>query len=264
MPPRHCVFVCDLDEMEKAFKFPLSSYVEEFLERPTPGDRLRGFAELAFANAQQIQTLRHQDRETMVMARRLMATGQGPHGELAGHLKDLTGDYCRTRTGSQFKWFLHAFAASGRMWIREFVCSAGREWVEEALNLLLIQRGFSSTPEEAEEYRMTRETLLRLGGPFPVKEAGREVSDTTEVTVDAFPWCPLPDGSTHFRLVSSLYVTSVARTLTTLDTSPQAFQAADRPTPERLQEMARDQVNRLRGFLQLPFLRPAVLAFIGS
>src|SRR5439155_1315718 len=103
MPVRHCVFVCDLAEMEKAFQLPLSTYVGEFLERPTPGDRLRGYAELAFANEEQIQTLRKQDRGTMVMARRLMITGQGPASELPSHLQDVTADF-----GPQ------AFADAGR------------------------------------------------------------------------------------------------------------------------------------------------------
>jgi len=62
MPVRHCVFLVDLTEMEKAFQLPLSIYVDEFLERPTPGDRLREYAELAFADEQQIQTLRKADR----------------------------------------------------------------------------------------------------------------------------------------------------------------------------------------------------------
>src|SRR6185295_18937566 len=127
MPVRHCVFLADLAEMEKAFQLPLSIYVDEFLERPTPGDRLREYAELAFADEQQIQTLRKADRETMVMARRLMVPGQGPRNELPAHMNDVTGDYIKTRTTSQFKWLLHAFAASGRAWMREAICSSGRE-----------------------------------------------------------------------------------------------------------------------------------------
>ena len=139
MPVRHCVFIADLAEMEKSFQLPLSVYVDEFLERPTPGDRLREYAELAFADEQQIQTLRKADRETMVMARRLTAAGQGPRTELPQHMNDVTGDYVKTRTTSQFKWLLHSFGASGRSWIREFVCSSGREWVVETVNLLFVQ-----------------------------------------------------------------------------------------------------------------------------
>ena len=140
MPVRHCVFVADLAEMEKSFQLPLSVYVDEFLERPTPGDRLREYAELAFADEEQIQSLRKADRETMVMARRLVASGQSnPRKELPQHLNDVTGDYAKTRTTSQFKWFLHSFGATGRPWIREAVCSSGREWMTETLNLLFVQ-----------------------------------------------------------------------------------------------------------------------------
>src|SRR2546423_1335025 len=190
MPVRHCVFVADLAETEKAFQLPLSIYVDEFLERPTPGDRLREYAELAFADEQQIQTLRKADRETMVMARRLTAAGQGPRTELPQHMNDVTGDYVKTRTTSQFKWLLHSFGASGRSWIREFVCSSGREWVVETVNLLFVQPGFSTTPEEGEEYRLTREALLKLSGPFPINESGREVEDPEPVTEAGFPWVP--------------------------------------------------------------------------
>src|SRR4029078_11065924 len=105
MPVRHCVFSADLAEMEKAFQLPLSVYVDEFLERPTPGDRLREYAELAFADEQQIQTLRKAHRATMVMSRGLDARGQGePRKELPTPLNDVTGDYVKTRTTSQFKW----------------------------------------------------------------------------------------------------------------------------------------------------------------
>src|SRR6185503_4088326 len=218
MPVRHCVFVADLAEVEKAFQLPLSVYVDEFLERPTPGDRLREYAELAFADEQQIQTLRKADRETMVMARRLVASGQGePRKELPGHLNDVTGEYAKTRTTSQFKWFLHAFGAAGRPWIREAVCSSGREWMGEAINLLFVQRGFSSTPEEGEEYRMTREALLKLTGPFPINESGRDVEDPEPVTEAGFPWVPREDGVVNFRLVPSFSVPTVARTLATID-----------------------------------------------
>ena len=264
MPARHCIFVCDLAEMEKAFQLPLSSYVDEFLEHPSPGDRLRGYAELAFANEEQIQTLRKQDRGTMVMARRLMATGQGPNTELPGHLNDVTGDYCRTRTTSQFKWLLHSFAVSGRPWVREHVCASGREWVEEAVNLLFVQRAFSSTPEEAEEYKLTREALLRLSGPFAVKEAQAEVDDTHAVTPEEFPWCPREDGVVNFRLVPSFQIPTVARTLATLEFSPQSFVDTGRNTPERLQTLTRENCERLRAFLQSTYQRPAVLAFIGT
>src|SRR5579864_3971090 len=246
MPVRHCVFVADLAEMEKAFQLPLSSYVDEFLERPTPGDRLREYAELAFADEQQIQTLRKADRETMVMARRLMTPDQGPRAELPSHLNDVTGDYVKTRTTSQFKWLLHAFGASGRSWIREFVCSSGREWVEEAVNLLFVQRGFSSTPEEGEEFRLTREALLRLTGPFPVNEAGREVEDPTPVGNEAFPWLAREDAVINFRLVPSFSIPTVARTLSTVDFSSQAFQDAGRTSGDRLRALAKENSSKFR------------------
>lgn len=264
MPVRHCVFVVDLAEMEKAFQLPLSVYVDEFLERPTPGDRLREYAELAFADEQQIQTLRKADRETMVMARRLMTPGQGPRTELPSHLNDVTGDYIKTRTTSQFKWLLHAFGASGRAWVREFVCSSGREWVEEVLNLLFVQRGFSSTPEEGEEFRLTREALLKLTGPFPVNESGREVEDPSPVGAEAFAWLAREDGVVNFRLVPSFSVPTVARTLATVDFSAQAFTDAGRKAAERLQTLAKENTSKFRSALQLAFPRPAVLAFIGS
>src|SRR5579862_2353945 len=264
MSVRHCVFVADLAEMGKAFQLPLSVYVDEFLERPTPGDRLREYAELAFADEQQIQTLRKADRETMVMARRLMTPGQGPRTELPTHLNDVTGDYIKTRTTSQFKWLLHAFGASGRAWVREFVCSSGREWVEEAINLLFVQRGFSSTPEEGEEYRLTREALLRLTGPFPINESGREVEDPTPPGEESFPWLARQDGVVNFRLVPSFSVPTIARTLSSLDFSAQAFQDAGRTSAERLQGLVRENASKFRAALQLPYSRPAVLAFIGS
>jgi hypothetical protein len=264
MPTRHCVMVCDLSEMEKAFQLPLSVYVEEFLERPSPGDRLRGYAELAFADEGQIQTLRKQDRGTMVMARRLMVTGQGPTSELPGHLSDGTGDYCRTRTTSQLKWFLHSFAATGRPWISEHVCTSGREWVEEAVNLLFVQRAFSTSPEEAEEYRLTREALLRLSGPYPIKEAAAEVEDTHNVTPEEFPWCPREDGVVSFRLVPSFQIPTMARTLATIDFGPPSFAETGRNTPERLQTLTRDNCARLKGLLQTGYQRPAILAFMGS
>jgi hypothetical protein len=264
LPARHCVFVCDLAEMEKALQLPLSVYIDEFLERPTPGDRLRGYAELAFANEGQIQTLRKADRETMVMARRLMVTGQGPGSELPAHLGDLMGDYCRTRTTSQFKWLLHAFAASGRGWVREHLCSSGREWVEEALNLLFVQRAFSTTPEEGEEYKLTREAFLRLSGPFPIKEAQAEVEDTHTVTAEEFPWCPREDGVANFRLVPGFQIPTVARTIATIDFSPEAFTDTGRNTPERLQTLTREHCERLKAFLQAASQKPAILAFIGA
>jgi hypothetical protein len=264
MPVRHCVFVADLAEMEKAFQLPLSIYVDEFLERPTPGDRLREYAELAFADEQQIQTLRKADRETMVMARRLMTPGQGPRTELPSHLNDVTGDYVKTRTTSQFKWLLHAFSASGRAWIREAICSSGREWVEETLNLLFVQRGFSSTPEEGEEFRLTREALLKLTGPFPINESGREVEDPTPVGAEAFPWIAREDAVVNFRLVPSFSVPTVARTVSTLDFTAQSFQDAGRTSDPRLQALAKENTSKFRAALQLPYARPAVLAFIGS
>jgi hypothetical protein len=264
MPVRHCVFVADLAEMEKAFQLPLSVYVDEFLERPTPGDRLREYAELAFADEQQIQTLRKADRETMVMARRLMTPGQGPRTELPAHLNDVTGDYIKTRTTSQFKWLLHAFGASGRPWMREFVCSSGREWVEEALNLLFVQRGFSSTPEEGEEFRLTRDALLKLTGPFPINEAGREVEDPSPVGDEAFPWLARHDGVSNFRLVPSFSIPTVARTLATIDFSAQAFQDAGRTSAARLQQLAKENSSKLRAGMLLAFARPALLVFVGS
>jgi hypothetical protein len=256
--------VADLEEMERSFQRPVEGYVDELLEQRSPGDRLREYAELAFSDEEQIQTLRRLDRGTLVMARNLMAAGPGPRSELPKHLKDLAGDYVRTRTTSQFKWFLHALSASGRTWIAEFACGAGREWVEEALNLLFVQRAFSSTPEEAEEYRLTREAFLRLTGPFPLKEAAAEVEDTHTVSPDEFPWCPREDGVVNFRLVPSFQVPTVARTLASLDLSPRAYEDAGRATPERLQEHVRDQCSRFRAALQQPLARPAVLAFIGT
>lgn len=250
--------------MEKAFQLPLSTYVDEFLEQPSPGDRLRGYAELAFANEGQIQTLRKQDRQTMVMSRRLMAMGQGPGSELSQHLNDVTGDYVRTRTATQFKWLIHSFALSGRAWIREFGCSQGREWVEEVINLLFVQRAFSSTPEEAEEYRMTRETLLRLTGPFPVRESGNEASDPNPVTSESFPWCPREDGTMNFRIVPSLYIPTVARVLPTLDFSAGAFEETGRSVPPRLQDLTRQTCERLKTSLQTKYPRPIVMAFIGA
>jgi len=264
MPVRHCVFVADLAEMEKVFQLPLSVYVDEFLERPTPGDRLREYAELAFADEQQIQSLRKADRETMVMARRLVASGQGPRNELPKHVNDVTGDYVKTRTTSQFKWLLHAFSASGRPWIREFVCSSGREWVVETVNLLFVQRGFSSTPEEGEEFRLTREALLRLSGPFPINEAGREVEDPEPVTEAGFPWVPREDGVVSFRLVPSFSIPTVARTLASLDFSAQAFLDAGRPDNPRLRELSTQNAGKFRAALQLTMARPAVLAFMGA
>jgi len=264
MPVRHCVFVADLAEMEKSFQLPLSVYVDEFLERPTPGDRLREYAELAFADEQQIQTLRKADRETMVMARRLMVTGQGPRNELPNHINDVTGDYVKTRTTSQFKWFLHAFGAAGRSWIREVVCSTGREWVEETINLLFVQRGFSSTPEEGEEYKLTREALLKMTGPFPINEAGREVEDPNPVGAEAFPWLAREDGVVNFRLVPAFSIPTVARTLAAVDLSTQAFTDANRTSGPRVQELTKQNSGKLRAALQLPYARPAVLAFIGA
>lgn len=264
MPARHCVFVLDLAELEKEFQAPLSQHVAEFLDSRSAGDRLREYAELAFANEEQIQTLRKGDRETMVMARRLMVGGQDPRSELPQHLKDLTADYVRTRTGSQFKWLIHTFSASGRPWAKEIVCGSTREWVEEALNLLFTQRGFSSTPEEGEEFKLTRQALLRLIGPFSIKEAGREVDDPNPVTADEFPWLPREDGVTHFRLTPAFAGPSVARTLAALDVSPQAFVDADRATDPRLQGIVGTNVSRLRSHLQLPFQRPTLLSFIGA
>jgi hypothetical protein len=159
---------------------------------------------------------------------------------------------------------LHAFGASGRPWIRELLCGAGREWVEEAINLLFVQRAFSSTPEEAEEYKLTREALLRLTGPFPVRESGREVEDPQPVTPESFPWCPREDGVVNFRLVLSFAVPTVARVLASLDFSPQGFADTGRSTPERLQQLTKENCSRLRGAMQLPFQRPSVLAFIGA
>ena len=264
MPARHCVFVMDLAELEKALQPPLSVYVGEFLESRPAGDRLREYGELAFANEQQIQSLRKGDRETMVMARRLVVEGQGLRSELPAHLNDVTGDYLTTRTASQFKWFIHALATSGRSWAKEAVCGSTREWVEEAVNLLFTQRGFSSTPEEAEAFKLTRQALLRLSGPFSVKEAGREIDDPTPVTSEEFPRLPREDGVMHFRLTPSFACPTVSRTLADLDVSAQAFLDADRSTDPRLQGFTRAHLERLRSFLQLPFARPAILSFIGA
>src|SRR6185503_4089886 len=264
MPVRHCVFIADLAEMEKVFQLPLSVYVDEFLERPTPGDRLREYAELAFADEQQIQTLRKADRETMVMARRLMVTGQGPRKELPNHRNDVTGDYVKTRTTSQFKWFLHAFGAAGRSRVRPVVGSTGREWVEETLNLLFVQRGFSSTPEEGEESKLTRDALLKMTGPFPINEAGREVEDPNPVGSEAFPWLAREDGVINFRLVPAFSVPTVARTLAGIDFSLQAFKDANRTSGPRVQELTQQHSGKLRAALQLPYARPAILAFIGA
>jgi len=234
MPVRHCVFIADLAEMEKSFQLPLSVYVDEFLERPTPGDRLREYAELAFADEQQIQTLRKRT-------------------ELPNHMNDVTGDYVKTRTTSQFKWFLHAFGAAGRSWVREVVCSTGREWVEETINLLFVQRGFSSTPEEGEEYKLTRDALLKMTGPFPVNEAGREVEDPNPVGSEAFPWLAREDGVINFRLVPAFSVPTVARTLAAVDLSDQAFKDANRTSGPRVQELTKQNSGKLRAALQLPY-----------
>lgn len=264
MPARHCVFVLDLAELDLAFQAPLSQHVAEFLDSRAAGDRLREYAELAFANEEQIQTLRKGDRETMVMARRLMVGGQDPRSELPQHLKDVTGDYARTRTTSQFKWLIHTFSASGRTWAKEIVCGTPREWVEESLNLLFTQRGFSSTPEEGEEFKLTRQALLRLVGPFSVKEAGREVDDPNPVTFDEFPWLPREDGITHMRLTPAFACPTVGRTLMSLDLSPQAFLDAERGTDPRLQGLVQTHLSRLRSHLQTPMQRPALLSFIGA
>lgn len=263
MTTRHCVFVLDQAELKQAFLQPLHVFVEEFLERQTPGARLQGYAELAFANQEQLKTLGKADRETMVLTRRQMAAGQGPRSELPSHLKDITGDYARTRTTSQFKWLMHAFAASGRMWIREFACNAAIDWVTEAINLLFVQRSFSSSPEEAEEYKMTRKTLLTLTGPHRVAESGNEVSDEEEVTSDVFPWVPRPDGRVHFRFLPSLFISSAARTLADLDVSEGAFADIDRNPPPPLQDLTRKNCERLAGALKTHYSHPVLLAFIG-
>jgi hypothetical protein len=264
VPARHCIFVLDLAELEKAFQAPLSQHVAEFLDNRSAGDRLREYAELAFANEEQIQALRKGDRETMVMARRLITSGQDPRSELPQHLKDTTSDYLRTRTSSQFKWFIHMFSASGATWSKEVVCGSTREWVEESLNLLFTQRGVSSTPEEGEEFKQTRQALLRLSGPFPLKESGREVDDPNPVTEDEFPWTPRQDGITHFRLTPAFACPTVARTLSTLDTSAAAFQDAGRTPDPRLQGFVQTNITRLRSYLQIPFQRPTLLSFIGA
>jgi hypothetical protein len=238
MPARHCVIVADLAGLESAFEMPVSAYSEEFLQQRPAGDRIREYAELAFANEAQIQQLRKGDRETMVMARRLRSTGQDSLSELPSHLGTPLGQYARTRTSSQFKWLLHAFSASGRPWIQEAACGAGREWVEEVLNLLFVQRGFAGSPEEAED-------------PVPVGE-------------EAFRFLPREDGTVHFRLTPPFAVPTVARTLEAIDLSPEAFAEAGRETAPRLQDLAREFTTRLRTFLRLPFPRPAVLSFIGA
>lgn len=262
MPARQCAFVVDLAELEKALQQPVSGYVDEFLKKRPEGDRLREYAELAFADEDQIQTLRKGDRETMVMARRLIVS-DAPRPGVPEDARP-AAEYLPTRTASQLKWFVHALGASGRLWVKEAVCGAPRDWVEEALNLLFTQRGFASTPEEAEEFRLTRQALLRFSGPFPVKEAGREVEDPNPVTTDEFPWRPREDGVMHFRLTPSFACSTVARTLATLDLSPQAFQDADRSPDPRLQGLVNTHVSRLRAYLQSGFARPALLSFIGS
>ena len=263
MPARHCVFVVDLAELEKSLRLPVSAYVEEFLKSRSSGDRLREYAELAFADEDQIQTLRKGDRETMVMARRLIVDGDTPRPALPPDERPAS-EYLPTRTASQFKWFIHALGASGRPWVREAVCGTPREWIEETANLLFTQRGFSSTPEEAEEFKQTRQALLRLSGPFSIKEAGREVDDPNPVTPDEFAGRPREDGVTHFRLTPSYACPTVARTLATLDVSPQAFQDADRTADPRLQGIVQANLSRLRAYLQLGFARPALLSFIGA
>ncbi|HEX7901771.1 MAG TPA: hypothetical protein VF950_28690 [Planctomycetota bacterium] len=264
MPARHCVFVLDLAELEKAFQAPLSQHVAAFLDSRSAGDRLREYAELAFANEEEIQALRKGDRETMVMARRLITGGQDPRSELPRHLQDVTADYLRTRTASQFKWFIHMFSASGLPWAKEVVCGVTREWVEEAVNLLFTQRGFSSTPEEGEEFKQTRQALLRLSGPFPLKESGREVDDPQPVTADEFPSLPREDGVTHFRMTPAFACPTVARTLSTLDLTAAAFQDAGRTSDPRLQGLVQTHATRLRSYLQLPYQRPTILSFIGA
>jgi hypothetical protein len=263
MPARHCAFIVDLAELEKALQLPISAYIDEFLRNRPDGDRLREYAELAFADEDQIQTLRKGDRETMVMARRLIVNGDTPRPEVPPDVRS-AADYLPTRTASQFKWFLHALGASGRPWVREAVCGTPREWVEEAANLLFTQRGFSSTPEEGEEFKLTRQALLRFSGPFSIKEAGREVDDPNPVTTDEFAWRPREDGVTHFRLTPSFACPTVARTLTSLDLSPQAFHDADRTADPRLQGIVQANVSRLRAYLQSGFARPALLSFIGA
>ena len=176
----------------------------------------------------------------------------------------MTGDYAKTRSTSQFKWLLHAFGATGRPWIREAVCSSGREWMAEILNLLFVQRGFSSTPEEGEEYKLTREALLKLTGPFPVNESGREVEDPEPVTEASFQFLPREDGVVNFRLVPAFSIPTVARTLAGVDFSLQAFQDANRTSGPRVQELTQQNSGKLRAALQLPYARPAVLAFIGA
>ena len=264
MPPRHCVFIGDLAEMENAFSEPVSTYASEFVQNRAVGDKIREYAELAFTNENQIQQLRKGDRETMVMARRMRSSGQDALTELPAHLNDLMGDYVRTRTVSQFKWLLHTFAASGRSWIQELVCGSGREWVEEALNILFVQRGFASSPEDGEEYRLTRETLVKLVGPFGVSESGRVVEDPNPVTEEAFRWLPREDGVVHFRLAPAFALPTVGRALAVLELSPEAFQEAGRQADPRLQSLTRENCARLRAFVQLPFQKPALLAFIGT
>lgn len=264
MPARHCAFVLDLAELDRVCQAPLGSHVAEFLDGRPSGDRVREYAELAFANEEQIQVLRKGDRETMAMARSLIVGGQDPRSELPRHLQDVTADYLRSRTVSQFKWFVHLFSASGRLWAKEIVCGSGREWVEEVVNLLFTQRGFSSTPEEAEEYKLTRQAFLRLVGPFSVKEAGRDVDDPQPVSADEFPWLPREDGVTHMRLTPPYAGPTIARTLGGLDVSPQGFADAERAADPRLQGFVQSYVTRFRSSLQAGFQRPAILSFIGA
>jgi hypothetical protein len=264
MPPRHCILAADLAELESLFARPVSESVEALLRQRPAGDKVREYAELAFANEEQIQTLRKGDRETMVMARRMKATGQDSLSELPAHEADPLGDYLRTRTASQFKWLLHSLFAVGRPWIQDLACNVGREWVEEVLNLLFTQRGFASSPEEAEEYRLTREALLRLVGPFGVSESGRVVEDAVPVTEEAFRWLPREDGIAHFRLTPAFAVPTICRTLAALDLSPEAFLEAGRQEVPRLQQLVRDLCSKLRSVEKLAYPRPILISFIGT
>ena len=264
MPIRHCVFTCDLAEMEKAFKLPITHYLDEFLvERAEGNDRIRELAEMAFAGEDQIDAMRSADRETVIKTRNLMAKGAGPLSDAPRHLGDETAQYVRSRTTAQFKWFVHTLSASGRQWVREFNCSTSREWAEETINLLLKQFAFSPEPEDAAAYRMARETFLRLTGPKVIQEGPNRVGDPESPTKDSFPWRPREDPAVAFRVVPGVNLPVTARLLEKIDFSPDAFDQTGRNVPPRLQDVTRKECARFRGFLRTSYERAAALAFIG-
>lgn len=270
MPIRHCIFAGDLAEMEKNFQLPLKVYVEEFLERPAPGHRLRDYAELAFAPGKQISDLRRADRQTMIIARKLKEglTEDSARADLARHLDDVTADFLQTRTSSQLKWFLHALDVSGRPWARELACGSPHEWLEELLRLLFAQRGFVPVEEGAEanlqDFRAAREAVLRLASPFPLHEAANEVRETPCAAPPRFPWPPREEEDSHFRFIPGVDFAPLAGIVSELDLGPEAFDSPDRPVDPRMQEVVRANSGRFREFLALPYTQPAVLAFTSA